>query len=112
MQPECGSLHDRTFMIMPGGTPLIKTAGLSGSFQYEGNNSVVAETLEEYELASAEAAYENRGEQAPIVFMELYGEIQGSENTPPLMERKLLSLPFLTGTENSRWYTAAVCMSI
>ena len=39
--------------------------------------------MEEYVLDSAEAAYENPEEQAPIGFMELGGEIQGSEIHPP-----------------------------
>ena len=41
-------------------------------------NSMVAETMEEYALASAEVAYENPGKQAPMVFMESGGEIKGS----------------------------------
>ena len=39
--------------------------------------------MEGYSLASAEAAYENPGEQAPMGIMALGGEIQGSENEPP-----------------------------
>ena len=58
-----------TFMSIPGGIPSIKTAGLSSSFQYEGNNYMVVETMEEYASASAESAYENQGEQSPMVFM-------------------------------------------
>ena len=51
--------------------------------------------MEEYTLASAEAAYENPGEQAPMGFMALGGEIQGSENTPPLdgLETLIFLLP-------------------
>ena len=41
---------------------------------------MVGETMEEYSLSSAEAAYENPGEQAPMGFMSSGGEIQGSEN--------------------------------
>ena len=37
---------------------------------------MLAETMEEYTLASAEAAYENPGEQAPMVFMASGREIQ------------------------------------
>ena len=44
---------------------------------------MVVEKMEEYALASAEAAYKNPGEQAPMGFMALGGEIQGSENAPP-----------------------------
>ena len=49
-------------MSMHGGIPSIKTAGLISSFQSEMNNSMVAQTMEEYALASSEAAYENPGE--------------------------------------------------
>ena len=34
VQPTGGSLHYKTLMIMPGRIPLIKTSGLSSSFQY------------------------------------------------------------------------------
>ena len=54
---------------MPVGSPSIKTAGLSSSFQTEENNSMVAETMEDYALAPAEAAYENPEEQAPMGLM-------------------------------------------
>ena len=63
-------------MSMHGGIPSIKTAGLISSFQSDMNNSMVAQTMEEYALASSEAAYENPVEQAPIGFMESGGEIQ------------------------------------
>ena len=39
--------------------------------------------MEEYALASAEAAGENPGEQATMGLMALGREIQGSENAPP-----------------------------
>ena len=48
-------------MIMPGGSPSIKTAGLSSIFQAKENIYIVAETMEEYSLPSSEAAYENIG---------------------------------------------------
>ena len=51
----------------------IQMDGLISSFQYEENNYMLAETLEEYALASAEAADENPGEQAPMGFMALGG---------------------------------------
>ena len=62
---------------MPGGIPSIQTDGLISSFQSEMKKSTVAEMMEEYALSSAEAAYENPGQQAPMGFMELGGEIQG-----------------------------------
>ena len=53
--------------------------------------------------ASAEAAYENPGEQSPMGFMALGRKIQGSENTSPWMDRKRSVLPSLIGTENTNW---------
>ena len=38
---------------------------------------MVEETLEEYALASVEAAYKNKGEQTQLVFMVLGEEMQG-----------------------------------
>ena len=62
-------------MSIPGGIPSIKMAVLSSIFQSDENNSVVAETLKGCVLASAEAAHENPGEQAPMGLMYLSGEI-------------------------------------
>ena len=73
VQPAGGSLRHRTFMSILGGILSIKTDVLISSFQYEENNYMLAETLEEYALASAEAADENPGEQAPMGFMALGG---------------------------------------
>ena len=83
VQTAGGILNYKTFMSMPGGSPSIKMAGLISSFKYEENNYMSAETIEEHELAYAEAAYENPGKQEPMGFMELCREIQGSENEPP-----------------------------
>ena len=44
LKPAGGRPQHRIFMIMPGGRPSTKTAGLSSSFQYEENNSILAET--------------------------------------------------------------------
>ena len=86
----------------------IKTAGLSSSFQADMNNFMLAETMLEYALYSAEAAYENPGEHAPMGFMALGGEIQGSENISPRMDRKMSPLLSPTGTNNTRRDTAAI----
>ena len=48
-------------MSMPGGSPTIKTAGLISLFKSEEIYYMVAETMEEYALASEEASYENHG---------------------------------------------------
>ena len=45
-------------------------------------------------------------------FIASGGEIQGSENTPPWMDRKHSSLPSLTGTENTIWETTAIFISM
>ena len=68
--------------------------------------------MEEYALDSAEAAYDNPGEQAPMGIMALGGEIQGSENESPQMDRKRLFYPSLTGNDNTRWDAEYICMSM
>ena len=62
---------------------------------------MLAEKMEEYELAYSEAPYKNPGTQAPMVFMASGGEIQGSENTSLWMDQKRSSSLSLTGTENT-----------
>ena len=66
VQPADGSLHHRTSTNMTGGIPSIKTASSISSFQAEVNNYMVTETMEEYLIASIEAAHENTGEQAQM----------------------------------------------
>ena len=78
LQPEGGNLHHRTFTSIPGVRTSIKTAGFSSIFEAAINNSMVAETMEEYVIASTEVAYKNPVEQAPDGFMASGGEIQGS----------------------------------
>ena len=58
-------------MGMFGGNPSFKMNGLGSIFQSELKNSMATEILEEYVLASTEAAYENPGEQAPMGLMAL-----------------------------------------
>ena len=60
----------------------------------------------------AEASYENPGQQSAMGLIDLGGEIQGSENTPPWMDQKRSSFPSLTGTDNTNWDTVAICMSM
>ena len=64
--------------------------------------------MEEYALASAEAAYENPGGQAQMGFMVLGKEIQGSENVSPQMDWKRSFSPYRTGTDNTRWKTETI----
>ena len=54
---------------------------------------MLEEKLEDCALDSAEEAYENPGEQAPMVFMALGGKMQGSENTSHWMDRKRSYFP-------------------
>ena len=49
-------------MVMLAGNPSTQMAGLSSSFKYQESNSVLAEEMEKYALASAEVAYEDTGE--------------------------------------------------
>ena len=44
-------------------------SGLDSSFHSEESNSIILEAMEEYALASVEAAYEDLREQAPMGFM-------------------------------------------
>ena len=73
---------------------------------------MLAEKIEEYELAYSEAANEIPVEQAPMGFMAPGIEIQGSENTSPWMDWKRSSFPSLTGTDNTNWDTADMCMGV
>ena len=52
VQPAIVSRHPRTFMSMLGGNPSTQMASLGSNFKYEEYNSMVAEALEEYALAS------------------------------------------------------------
>ena len=47
-----------------------------------------------------------------MIFVELGRKIQVSENASPLMDHKRSSFPSPTGTNNTRWDTAGVCMSM
>ena len=51
------------------GKPLTQMDDLGSSFQYDENNYMVAEEMEEYALASTEVAYEDTEEQATMGFM-------------------------------------------
>ena len=49
---------------------------------------MLAETMEKYALAYAEADYENPGEQELMGLLALGKEIQVLENKPPWMDRE------------------------
>ena len=67
-------------MGMLGRNPSIQMYGLGSSFKYEENNSMVAEVLEEYALASAEEYYEEPRKQAIMGFMASGGESHKDRN--------------------------------
>ena len=78
-------------MGMLGGNPSTKIADLVGSFQYEENNSMVAEALEEYTLAYAEVVDEVPGKHAPIGFMAS-GGVFNDGNVSHWEDQKILHL--------------------
>ena len=57
VQTASGSRHPKTFMVTIAGNPSTQMSVLGSSFKYKESKSVVAEAMEEYILASAEAAY-------------------------------------------------------
>ena len=59
MQSSIGSRHPKTSMGMLAGNSSTKMAGIISSFQSKESNSMVAEAMAEYVLASTEAAYED-----------------------------------------------------
>ena len=63
-------------------------AGLGSSFQYEESNYIVAESIEEFALASVEAAYEDPGEKAIIVFMTSGAEYHEDRNASHWLDHK------------------------
>ena len=69
VQPASGRHHPKTFMVMLAVNHSIQMSGLVSSFQYEESNSMVMESMEQYSLASEEAAYEDPWERAPMGFM-------------------------------------------
>ena len=70
------------------------------------------ETLKEYALDSADAAYENTGDQSSMVLMDLVREMKLSEIHLPGYTRKFHHSPPPTVTDNTRWETAVVCISM
>ena len=61
VQPGSGSHHTKTFIGTLEGNPSTQIYELGSSFQSDEINYMVAESIEEYALASAEAAYEDSG---------------------------------------------------
>ena len=62
VQSSSGGHNPKKFVGMLAENPSTQIAGLGSSFQSEESNSMVAEAMEEYVLASAESSYEDPGE--------------------------------------------------
>ena len=73
VQPETRSLHTRTFLGILVGITSIKMSGLGSSFQSEGGNYMVAESLEGFVLASEGVDYNDPEEQVTMGIMTLGG---------------------------------------
>ena len=80
-QPASGIHHPKKFMGMLGGNPSTQMSSFGSSFQYEERNSMVAESMEEYALASAKGAYEYPGEQAPMGLIASGGGIHDGNDS-------------------------------
>ena len=80
MKLASGRRHPKTCMVMLVRNPSTQMAGLSSSFKYQERNSVVAEEMAKYALASAEVAYGYLGEQASMRFMASGGESLEARN--------------------------------
>ena len=93
-----------------GVNPSIQMTDLAVNFQAE--KSRVVESLEEYAVATAAAAYEYSGEQAPIRHLYLGVENNEVGNVSHCMDHKHTSFPGPTGLEITMWYTADVCMIV
>ena len=61
VKPASGSCHPKKIMGMIGVNPSTQMALLGSSFQLEERNYMIAEAMEEYALASSEAASEDLG---------------------------------------------------
>ena len=72
---------------------------------------MVAEEMEEYALASAEAAYEDPGEQTPLEFMAS-GEVFHDGNVSHWLDQKHPSFPSQAFLENTNCETSAIHMSV
>ena len=93
------------------GNPSTQMDGLVSSFQSKESNSMLAEEMDQFALTSTEAAYEDPGEQAPMVFMVSgWGFHDG--NASQWWDNKNPSFTRQTCLENTNWETVAVHMSV
>ena len=63
-------------------------------------------------LASEEAVYEDPGQKAPMRFMASGGGFCEARNSSRWLDQKHSSFSRPTCSENTKWYTADVCMSV
>ena len=91
--------------------PSTQMYGLGSSFQYEEINSMTLEAMEEYALASAEVAYEEPGEQEPMIFMAA-GGLFNDGNASHWRDHKHPSFISQTCSENTNWENADIHMSV
>ena len=112
VQPASVICHTSKLTGMLGGNTSTHMAGSRIKFQDGYKNSMLAVALDEYALTSAEEAYENRGQQEPMGFMASGGEFHESRNDSRWLYQKHPSFPILTGSDNSKWDTASVFMSV
>ena len=84
---------------------------LGSSFQYDENNYMVAEEMEEYALASTEVAYEDTGEQATMGFMAEGGWFHDG-NVSQWWDQKHPLFTSQTFSDNTNWETADMHMSV
>ena len=100
VQTASGSLNPKKITVILAGNPSTQMDGSGSSFKYEESNSMEAEAMEEYALASAEADYEDPGEQAQMGFMAAGGGFHdemfltgGIRNTPNYPVRLAQTIP-------------------
>ena len=111
VQPASGIGHPKTCMGMLEGNLSTKMIGLGSISQSEESNYTVAEAMEEYLLASTEAAYGYPGEQAPMVCIASGGGFQ-YRSYYHWWEQKHPSFPSQNFSENTNWETASRHMSM
>ena len=80
-------------------------------FQTNDKKYMVSEALEDCELAFAEAAYQDLGQQTPMGFMDSGGEYHQIKNYYHWLDQKHPSFTILTFSENTKWETADMCMA-
>ena len=100
VQPASGSCHTKTFMGMIVENPSTQISDLGSSFNSEERNTMIAQAMEEYALASEEEAYEDTMEHVPMVFMAAVGGFHDG-NVSHWWDQKHSSFPSHNCSENT-----------